>query len=69
MAATTIILKKDIFNIIYLNVDAISNVEKNKIGLDYVCARLQIDQQNKSLDFQEAVNAVKICLQTKSFNK
>jgi hypothetical protein len=69
MAATTIILMKDIFKIIYLNFDATSNVEKKKIVLDYVCACLQIDQQNKSLDFQEAVNAVKICLQTKFFNK
>lgn len=69
MAATIIIIKKDIFNIIYLNDDAISNVEKKKIVLDYVCARLKIDQQNTTPHFQEVVNTVKICLERKFFNK
>lgn len=69
MAATKIILKKDIYNIIHLNIGANSNDDKKKIALNYVCSRLQIDKNNTSVDIQEAVNAIKICLQTKFFNK
>lgn len=39
-------------------------MKKENRPRDNVCARLQIDQQNASLDFQEAVNAVKKCLQS-----
>jgi hypothetical protein len=58
MAATKIILKKDIYNIIHLNIGAFSNEEKKKIVLDYACLQSQIDKNNTSIDIQETVNAI-----------